>query len=240
MKSSFGLCMIENCLDCEQRTHYLFCNLSPDSLQALEEIKYTTLYSKGTVLFVEGQSARGIFILCQGRVKLSTTSSDGKTLITEIAEGGEVLGLSATVSGTTYEVTAEALESCQVNFIRQSDFRTFLSAHNDAALRVGEHLSRNYQTAHEQRRTIGLARTSLQKFANFLLEWSAQQGKPTEQGVRLKITLTHEAIAQMIGASRETVTRLFGDLKSRGVIHVKGSTLLICDPDVLQELAHPG
>ena len=61
------------------------------------------------MLFVEGQAPRGIFVLCKGRVKLSICASDGKTLILKIAEAGEVLGLSAAVSGAPYELTAETV-----------------------------------------------------------------------------------------------------------------------------------
>src|SRR5674476_730400 len=74
------------------RADHIFCDLPATALQAFENIKYATAYPKGAVLFVEGQSPRGIFVLCKGRVKLSICSTDGKTLILKIAEPGEVLG----------------------------------------------------------------------------------------------------------------------------------------------------
>ena len=69
------------------------------------------------ILFVEGQEARGVFVICNGRIKLSASSADGKSLILRIAEPGEVVGLPGTISGKPYEVTAEALEPIQANFI---------------------------------------------------------------------------------------------------------------------------
>ena len=103
--SPYGLDSIESCFTCKLRADRLFCDLHTSALQSFESIKYATAYPKGAVLFVEGQSPRGIFVLCKGRVKLSICSTDGKTLILKIAEPGEVLGLSATVSGKTYELT---------------------------------------------------------------------------------------------------------------------------------------
>ena len=69
-------------------------------------------------------------MLCKGRVKLSICASDGKTLILKIAEPGEVLGLSATVSGKAYELTAETIDPCQVNFVKREDFLHFLKDHS--------------------------------------------------------------------------------------------------------------
>src|ERR1700758_4800115 len=102
--SPYGLDIIESCLTCKMRADRIFCDLPTPSLQAFETIKYATAYPKGAVLFVEGQAPRGIFVLCKGRVKLSICATDGKTLILKIAEPGEVLGLSASVSGKPYEL----------------------------------------------------------------------------------------------------------------------------------------
>ncbi len=124
----YGLDIIESCLACKMRAEHIFCDLPPAALQSFENIKYATAYPKGAVLFVEGQTPRGIFVLCKGRVKLSICSTDGKTLILKIAEPGEVLGLSATVSGKPYELTAETVDPCQVNFVKREDFLRFLQA----------------------------------------------------------------------------------------------------------------
>ncbi len=207
-------------------------------MQALEAIKYTTAYPKGAVLFVEGQAPRGVFILCRGRVKLSICSSDGKTLILKIAEAGEVLGLSASVSGKPYELTAETLDPCQVNFVKREDFLRFLREHNDVCLRVAEQLSEKYNTACHEIRSLGLSHSAAEKLAKLLLEWSVKNGG-ARQPDRLKLTLTHEEIAQMIGTSRETVTRLFADFKKRQLIQLKGSTLVIRNRAALEGLVSP-
>ena len=122
MHSPYGLDVSENCVGCAIRSPGHFCQFDRELLESFETLKYATVYPKGAVLFVEGQSPRGVFMLCNGRVKLTTCSSDGKAIISRIAEAGEVLGLSASVSDRPYMATAETLIPCQVNFIRRDDF----------------------------------------------------------------------------------------------------------------------
>jgi len=219
------------------RAEHIFCDLPAAALQTFQTIKYATAYPKRAVLFVEGQAPRGIFVLCKGRVKLSICSSDGKTLILKIAEPGEVLGLSANVSGTPYELTAETVDECQVNFVKREDFQHLLRDHSDACLHVAEQLSDKYHTACREIRAIGLAHSAAEKLAKLLLEWSARNGEAAKAEPRVKLTLTHEEMAQMIGTSRETVTRLFADLKKRQIVQTKGSTLLIRNKTALKALA---
>jgi CRP/FNR family cyclic AMP-dependent transcriptional regulator len=235
MRAPYGLEIIENCLTCPHREDRLFCNLPPAAVQRLSVITSASTYPKGATLFVEGQAARGVFILCAGRVKLSTSSIDGRTLIVRISEPGEVLGLPATVTGKPYELTADVIEPTQANFISRADFLNFLREHGEVSLRVAQQLGETYHSAIAEMRTIGLSHSAGEKLARFLLDLSADhdQGKG---GVRVTLTLTHEEIAQMIGASRETVTRLFAVFKKKQLLEVKGSTVVIRDKSGLEKL----
>ncbi|HEX3319132.1 MAG TPA: Crp/Fnr family transcriptional regulator [Terriglobales bacterium] len=235
MSSPYGLQITENCLICKLRQSGFFCDLPRPSLEALEKIKYASAFPQGAVLFVEGQAPRGIYLICSGRVKLSTTSRDGKTLILRIAESGEVLGLHATVSGKPYELTAETLQPCQLDFIRREDFLKFLQNHADACLNAAQHLSKNCQDAYEMIRSLGLSHSVSEKLARLLLEWSTD-GDTTPEGIRIKVALTHEEIAQLIGTSRETVTRVLGEFREKKVAQLRGSTLVIQDRAALERL----
>ena len=175
-------------------------------------------------------------MLCTGRVKLLAGSANGKAIITHVAEAGEVLGLSAVVAGTAYEATAETLEPCQVNFIKRDDFLKFLTQESEACLRVAQHLNNAYRFASEQVRSLGLSRSVAERLANLILSWGERDGKQTDRGISLKLTLTHEEIAQSIGSSRETVTRLLSDLKKKQIILLKGSTLIIRDQAALEAM----
>ena len=239
MLSPYGLNVLESCLACTLQGDRCFRDLSTATLQEFEAIKYTSAYPRSAVLFVEGQAPRGVFVLCQGRVKLSLSSSDGKTLILKIAEPSEVLGLSATVSGKPYELTAETLDPCQVNFVKREDFLRFLREHSDVCFRVAEQLSDKFSAACHEIRSLGLAHSAAEKLAKLLLEWSSKEGESDKREPRVKLALTHEEIAEMIGTSRETVTRLFTELRKRQIVHLKGSTLLIRNKAALELLANP-
>lgn len=235
VRAPYGLEIIESCLSCPHREDRLFCNLSPQAVQGLAAITSPATYPKGATLFLEGQGPRGVFIVCSGRVKLSTSSADGRTLILRIADAGEVLGLPASVTGKPYELTAEVIEPTQANFIPRQDFLSFLRDHGEAALRVAQQLGETYHSAVAEMRSIGLSHSVSEKLARFLLDMSAGHNEAKGE-VKVTLTLTHEEIAQMIGSSRETVTRLFSDFKKKQLVQVKGSTVIIRNKAALEGL----
>src|SRR6201997_3142979 len=235
MSTPYGIQITENCMLCKLRQKGFFCEMPKPALEEMEKVKYASAYPQGAVLFVEGQAPRGVYVICSGRVKLSTTSRDGKTLILRIAQAGEVLGLHATVSGKPYELTAETLQPCQLDFMTREDFLRFLQNHADACLTAAEHLSQNCQSAYEMIRSLGLSHSVSEKLARLLLEWSSD-GETTKDGIRIKISLTHEEIAQLIGTSRETVTRVLSEFREKKFAQLRGSTLMIMNRLELEKL----
>lgn len=234
MRAPYGLEIIENCITCPHREDRLFCDLPQAAVKRLSEITSASSYPKGATLFVEGQAPRGVFILCSGRVKLSTSSLDGKTLIVRISDPGEVLGLPATVTGKPYELTADVIEPAQANFVSRTDFLAFLREHGEAALRVAQQLGETYHAAVAEMRSIGLSHSAGEKLARFLLDWCESHGNGQDE-IRATLTLTHEEIAQMIGASRETVTRLFAAFKKKQLLEIRGSTLIVRSKAALEK-----
>ncbi|HVE55891.1 MAG TPA: Crp/Fnr family transcriptional regulator [Pyrinomonadaceae bacterium] len=237
MKVLNNLKIQHNCGDCEVALRGFFCDLQESTLQNLESLKISNVYPRGSVLFIEGQASNGVYILCRGRVKLSTCSREGKVIILQIAEAGEVLGLSAVVSDSAYEATAEVLEPCQVSFVRKADFLRFLQQNTDACLSAVRQLSQNYQTAHLQICSLGLSSSVADKLAKLFLGWCNSNGNGNHHGngsVRMKISYTHEEIAEMIGTSRETVSRLLKTFRERNLITLKGSDLVIHDKKRLE------
>ena len=232
MRAPYGLTIVDNCHTCPVREEQLFCNLSPPVLTKLNQLTSTAVYPKSAILFVEGQPARGVFVLCTGKAKLSASSREGKTVIIKICESGDVLGMNATISGRPYEVTAEMTEPGQANFFNRDAFLQFLRDHGEVAVRVAEQLSRNYYDAYDGIRMLGLTSSPSEKFAKLLLSWSSHDGiggNPSQ----VKLTLTHEEIAEMIGTTRETVSRLFSEFKKKQWLQLNGSTLTILDKPAL-------
>lgn len=236
MPTPYNLDVNHDCTHCPVRKSGMFCNMPASAVSSLEKIKFTGVYPKGSLLFVEGEKARGVFILCSGKVKLTTSSTEGRTLIVRMAGPGEVLGASAVLLDREYEISAETLEPCQVNFIRRDEFLAWVMNDRDAIMSVARQLSGDYYAAQREIRSFGLAQTTSEKLARLVLDWCDQRGEQTDKGIRLKVLLTHEEIAQMIGTTRETVTRLLMQLRTRKVIEVKGSTVMVSRRDALEQM----
>lgn len=238
MNTPYGLEIVENCMSCKLRREQWFCGLSREELKLLAGVSHLTTYPGGALLFVEGQLPRGAYVLCSGRAKLSTTSRDGKVLILKYAEAGEVLGLSAVIAGQPYELTAETAGPCQVNFIEREALIQRIEKSGELGLHSSQALSREFQSAYRDIHDLVLARSSAGKLAKLLLSWMPHREKTVELGeIRIRQSPTHEEMAQMIGSSRETVTRLIGDLKKKEFIRLEGSTLVIRNRTALEAMA---
>jgi CRP/FNR family transcriptional regulator len=233
--STSGLRCVESCLNCHLRSRGFFCDLSRESIAAFNKIKHAAVFPEHAVVLVEGQSPWGIFILCQGRAKLSTTSRDGKTLIIRIAAAGEVLGLHAVITGGPYELTVETMQPCQLDFVGREDMLRFLKDHADASRHATEHLARDCSDSYGVARTIGLSHSVSERFARFLLD-TASDGKVTKGRVSVRCAMTHEEISQLVGTSRETITRLLSEFRRNDLAELKGSMLIIHNHPALKNL----
>src|SRR5262249_16210493 len=138
------------------RAANFFCQLEPNALKDFNAVRSSASYPAGALLYIEKQDPRGVFVLCLGEVKLSISSSAGKTLILPIAKPGEILGLMAVLGNPPYEVTAETLHPCQVAFVRRDDFLNLLAKHAEMHRGVVKQLTTLYSGACEQLRTVGL------------------------------------------------------------------------------------
>jgi CRP/FNR family transcriptional regulator, cyclic AMP receptor protein len=211
------------------------CDLPPVVADALEREAITTSYPTGAVLFAEGQSSRGVFIVRRGRVKLSVCGSDGRTLILRIVHPGSPLGVAAVVSGREYEATAETQEPSEISFLRRSDLLRLMRLHGDLALWVTQNISADYATTCREIRDLILSDSASEKLARLLMGWLDENTK-SRNPTQMKLAMTHEEIGQMIGSSRETVSRLFAGMKKQRIIQQTGSTLVIPSRLALESL----
>jgi CRP/FNR family cyclic AMP-dependent transcriptional regulator len=237
LKTPYGLEIIENCQSCKLRQAGWFCSLPPEALRSFSSATRPAIYPGGAVLFVEGQAARGAFVLCSGKVKLSTTSREGKVLIVKMAQPGEVLGLSAVITGESYEFSAETSGPCQVNFVERQALLRLMERHGELGLNSAQTLSREFQSVFRDIHELVLARSSAGKLARLILSWTPIKECLNAAEPKIRSCMTHEEMAQMIGASRETVTRLLNELKKKELIRLEGSTLVIRNRTALEAMA---
>ena len=233
MKALNRIQIRNECSGCLTRSDNHFCNLPDDALRDFEARRTTRSYPKGSTLFVEGQPASEVYVLCTGRIKLCTYSAEGRSLIVRVAEPGEVLGLSACIARVAHETTAQAITDCQINCVRRDDFVDLLAKDPNAALNAVRELSYLYHKAHTLICSLGLSGSASDKLAKLFLDWC---GKTNDDGqnVRIPMTYTHEEIAEMIGTTRETVTRLMSTFRARDLIRQERGNLIIQDPKKLK------
>ncbi len=213
----------------------LFWSISRESRTAFDKIKHTSVFPANTVIFVEGQSAGGVFVLSAGRAKLSACSPEGRTMILRIADCGEVLGLHASITGVPHTMTVATMQPCTLDFVNRENLLIFLRSHGDATLRVTQILSQECMQAYELARTMGLSQSVSERLARFLLD-TATHGHMKNGRMHARMALTHEEISQVVGTSRETITRLLSEFKRKEMVELKGSMLTICDRPALESM----
>ena len=216
-------------------TDRIFEDLPQAIGEALEQVALTTHYPTGAILFSEGQTARGAFFIRRGRVKLSLCASDGRTLILRMVDGGSPLGIAAVVSSRPYEATAETQAPSEISFVRQADLLRLMRQHGELALWVTQRISMEYACTCREIRDLILSDSASEKLARLLVGWLDQNTK-SKNPTQVKMALTHEEIGQMIGSSRETVSRLLAGFKKQHLIQQSGSTLVIPDRVALESL----
>jgi CRP/FNR family cyclic AMP-dependent transcriptional regulator len=217
-----------DCVNCSFRQMGDFCHLPDPLLSELNTIGHLTFYPANSILLKESQIPRGVYIICTGRAKMSVESREGKTIIMKIAGNREVLGMSAVVSSRPSPITVTTIEFSQIKYVEEDSFMRLLESNKQAALACATLLARE---VHD----LLLARSSTEKLARLLLSWVPAE--PRNRELRVLSEFTHEEIAQMIGSSRETVTRLLSEMKRKELIRIEGSMLVIPDRVALHAIA---
>jgi len=192
--------------------------------------KLSLVHPRGKVLFAEGESARGVFILRTGRATVSISSSEGRLVILRVARAGDVLGLNSVLRNASYNTTVKSIESCRTEFIPRKDLVALMERNQSTAQAIAQLLSREVAELTDRVRSLLLPQTANARLAKLLLEWS-------EHAIEVTKRFTHEEIAHMICSSRETVTRSLAILNRRRIIRVTSDSILISDRAALQKIA---
>jgi len=217
-----------------------FDTLRAEDLRDLELLTRLDVLSPGIVLFGEEEEPHEVFLLLEGRVKLTINSANGKRFLLRIAEPGEIVGLASALAGVPYEMTAETLNLCRIASISRIDFLQFLTRHPHALKSASIMLAGSYNQACSRFRTLGGTPSVPEKLARFLLELSATRGTQTEGRIRVHLSLTHVEIGECIGACRESVSRALRNLRRRGLIALRGAIVTIPDRGSLEMFASAG
>ncbi|WP_446742226.1 Crp/Fnr family transcriptional regulator [Silvibacterium acidisoli] len=215
-----------SCETCANKPEGLFCHLGPKDRAELGSMSFPATIPPGSTLFRESDPASGVYILCLGKVRLTISSPAGKTMVLRVARPGEMLGLSAVLSGGSHETNAETMELSQLAFFKKDAFLKFIEMHPAVNSAVINQMIKQYQATCEQIRTVALSSCPREKIARLILSW-ASEGRKTDEGTRISVPLTHDQIAEWVGLSRETVTRTLGGFRQQRLVSIKGASMLV-------------
>lgn len=192
----------------------------------------------GELVFREGLPAFGLYILCEGKVKVAKHTKTGHSQILKLLGPGEVLGEKTLFDRETYTCYAQTLEPSRLLFISAEEFLGFIKRHPEVALRLVEKLSRELKAFGDKLVEV-TSYSAKERVARVLLELARAFGRETPEGLDLGVELPRGEIAEMAGVTTETAIRILSELKERGILSLPGRRIVILKKEALQSLAHP-
>ena len=221
-----------NCVTCSVRGPHCFCSLSGERLRQLQALGSAVRFGADEVVIREDARVERVYVICRGRVKLSTCSADGKLLIVRIAGPGDVLGLVSLLNGLRHKVTVETLEPCEMKAIRREDFEAFMASSGEVGRNAAVSVAWEHEGMLLTARRLATSSSAAGKLANALLDWGRMEGAADTAGpeMRFRMPLTHEELGSMAGISRETVTRVLGQFRKEGLVAVEGEMMRLSAP----------
>jgi CRP/FNR family transcriptional regulator len=205
-------------------------------IQALNIRNLDSLHRRGDVLFAEGEPARGVYILRTGRASVSISSTEGRVVTLRTAQAGDVLGLNAVLGNSSHEVTVKTLGPARVSCIPRAELVELIEKSDSAARVVIRLLCRELAELTDRARLLLLSQTARARLAQLLLQLSNEHNGNSRARAINKV-FTHEEVAQMIGSSRETVSRLLASLKRQQIVYITSDSIFIRDRNCLEEMA---
>jgi CRP/FNR family transcriptional regulator len=215
----------------------LFAGISDREMQEIAHRTTMRNVDRGRVLVHPDEPPEMVYVIKEGRVKVSRYSADGREQILALLEPGDVIGELALVQQTE-TVHVEAFEDTLVCGIHREDFLGLIQRQPELMLHIMRVLAERLRAAEEEIADL-VFRTVPGRLAALLLRLAQAYGRPTPVGQRLELRLTHHDIAAMIGATRETVTAVFSRLREEGILAFDQRHIVIRDADALHRLATP-
>ena len=213
----------------------LFDGISPSEMQEMEKITRMEEVKKRQPLYLPGDPSRNVYLLKQGRVKIANTAPSGKEVTFEILEPGEIFGELDVLEDAPRSTSAEALDDALICVIPRKDFDQYLAMHPNVTLKLTKLIGLRLKKIQSRVEDL-VFRDVPARLAHLLSDLSKTEGVADKQGIRLKVTLTHQEMANLIGCSRETVSTTMGQFRDNGLIQMDGRTITIVNEKGLSKL----
>jgi CRP-like cAMP-binding protein len=205
-----------------------FANLTKQEMHALARRVSNKRLERGELLFGEGDSCKGLFVVAMGEIRLFNLSPAGREQVLAVRGPGSSFGDPVVFDGSNYSASASALEDAEVLFISRKDFQNFCCKHPEVMLKVIA------EVGSRVRRLVGIIEdlsfmTVRQRLIARVLRLTQTSGTPSREGVRVELTETHENLAAELGTVRELVSRNLSQLQAEGFLEVHGRTIIVKD-----------
>lgn len=220
-----------NCLTCVVKGPDCFCHLPADALGSLQNLGRPLRLQRGERIVYEDSAGDHVYLVCEGQLKITASSADGKMLILRLAQPGDVLGLAAALHGARNKVAAEALEACEVKAVAREEFLRFAERFQTVSRNTSLAAVADYESAVLSARRLALSGSATAKLASLLVEFAEMNASH-----EFSMPLTHEELGSMAGLSRETVTRLLARFRRDGLVTQERGRMALLDVTRLQNL----
>lgn len=221
------------CTSCQARPASVFQGIEIKRSKVAGGRCQSGVYPAGSVLFLQDEPARSALCIRSGRVKLSATAPDGRTVIVGIAAAGDILGTRALLSGRPHDMTAEVIEETATCAILKDDFVALLRSNSEVALRVAERMGGEAAEAYRQL-YAAVFKEPAERLTELLLQFCGTHGEPTTEGIHLRTNLCQDEMAALVGVSRRTLNRSIAKLRRLGIIDCRRKSIVIRDLDALR------
>ncbi|KXS49131.1 MAG: CRP/FNR family transcriptional regulator, anaerobic regulatory protein [Halanaerobium sp. 4-GBenrich] len=212
----------------------VFQNLDPEELELLCQNSYAKLYKKDEIIFFENDSVKKLYLLVNGKVKLSMLSAEGKEKVLTILQEGDIFGELSLFDEDPHPLTAEAMDDARLLIIPWNEMEKMIIKRPSLAIKIIEALSKKTRLLTSQVREL-VFQDAAGRLASLLSRLAEDFGREIEEGTVIDLVLTHQEIANLIGSSRVTVTKLINKFIDDGMITIKKRKIIIKDFESLGE-----
>jgi CRP/FNR family transcriptional regulator, cyclic AMP receptor protein len=214
----------------------LFRALDAEAQQSLESSMAEVRISRGQSLFEEGDPGDRLYVITEGKIKLGRTSPDGRENLLAILGQGEMFGELSLFDPGPRTATATAVTDVTLKGLGHDDLQPWLTGRPEVATQLLKALARRLRRTNEHMADLVFSDVP-GRVAKQLLDLARRFGQQTDEGVRVTHDLTQEELAQLVGASRETVNKALADFASRGFLRLEGRAVMILDVERLSRRA---
>lgn len=214
---------------------HLFDGISPSEMQEMEKITRMEEVKKRQPLYLPGDPSSNVYLLKRGRVKIANTALNGKEVTFDILEAGDVFGELDVLEDAPRSTSAETLDDALICVIPRKDFDQYLAMHPNVTIKLTKLIGLRLKKIQSRVEDL-VFREVPARLAHLLSELGKTEGVADKQGIRLKVKLTHQEMANLIGCSRETVSTTMGQFRDDGLIQMDGRTITIVNEKGLLKL----